>query len=204
MPNRTQQQIIEAIAAARLRAMDAVRNGRPWPEIKAANEAVLTSERELEMRATELGDLDGRSSSTPPLSESPNYQAMVKAAEPLLAAGFKVTRLMPDDKKSFGNALLELTSTDLVVRLSSDRSIRELIIASTQNPAVEIDLGPILVELGVTEAPGASWATFDSAVVALLAHRNELPAAIPRAREANRRSIEALIGQAKGKREGNT
>src|SRR5689334_8267127 len=80
--------------------------------------------------------------------ETPNYEAMLQAAQPLLAHGFRITEQLPDNQEVFGNAMLELTADDLVVRLIVDRLKRQVQVAPADAPEERADLGPVLGQLG--------------------------------------------------------
>jgi hypothetical protein len=113
--------------------------------------------------------------------DTPNLDSMKDAAQALLDAGFEITAEIPDDQKAFGNAMLDLEASDLVVRMVIDRSKREVRIGAASARDAMVDLGPALAQLDAPN-PGAVWPTFDEAVQALLLHRASLPGAIGPAR----------------------
>lgn len=167
-------QLAEAVIVARARAVDAVRHQRPWPEIHAANQACLQLEREL---AEATMDETVQRGQMPEPEPRPHYEAMIKAAQPLLAAGFHLAAGIADDPELFGNAMLELIAKDLVVRLVIDRSRREVSVAAARAPKDLVDLGPVLEQIRAkgSECP---WSNFDDPVSAILRDRSRLSAAI--------------------------
>lgn len=117
------------------------------------------------------------------MNDLPNFELMMESAQDLIAAGFEITGEMPDDERVFGNAILELMSSDLVVRMMVDRSRREVTIAPRDAPSQKVDLGPALAQLGIAN-PGSAWPTFTEAINLLIEHRARLPTAIAPARHA--------------------
>jgi len=117
------------------------------------------------------------------MSNSPNLELMKDAARILVAAGFEITGEWPDDERSFGNAMLELSATDLIVQMIVDRSRREVMIAPNSHPSQKVDLGPALTQLGIVN-PGSAWPTFTEATSLFFEHRAQLPGVIAPARQA--------------------
>src|SRR5450432_3203067 len=115
--------------------------------------------------------------------ETPNYDAILKAAQPLIDAGFEIEEEIRDDQRAFGNALLVLTAQDLAVRLSWERGERLVDIAFPDDVTDFVGLHGALGQI-IDHVGRGPWSSYEEAVQEVLAHRASLPSAIAPAKRA--------------------
>jgi hypothetical protein len=110
---------------------------------------------------------------------------MLKAARPLLASGFRLTDSYPDDREAFGNAMIELTSDDLIVTFAVDRS-PEIRVAFRWAPWRSVDLRSALDACSPGRRPSTDahraaaeqGSPFEEAALEILRNRDALADAL--------------------------
>jgi hypothetical protein len=101
----------------------------------------------------------------------PSYRARIEAAiAPLLTEGFRVTA-MREDPEHFGDTEVVLTSTDLTIRILSDRG-QTFADVSKPRDATWYDLIDVLSSMGARSE--AAWGTPEEAVSVLRSNLQSL------------------------------